>query len=201
MLFALICTDKPDALQLRMRQGPSILHLESLGTALKAAGPFTEDEGKPTGSLVIIEAEDRAAAKAMAAPIPTRRPGLFASVEIRPWKWLIKNPEAAMAYWLFKSEPETWSWTQQKAKGKAGEEWTGVRNYQARNNMRAMKVGDKGFFYHSNDDKAIVGIVEVCEAAHKDPTAKEDDWDCVDIRAVQDVPSPSRSMRSRRKKL
>ena len=58
-----------------------------------------------------------------------------------------------MAYWLFKSEPDVWSWTQQKAKGKAGEDWTGVRNYQARNNMRAMKLGDKGFFYHSNEGK------------------------------------------------
>jgi predicted RNA-binding protein with PUA-like domain len=95
-----------------------------------------------------------------------------------------------MAYWLFKSEADTWSWTEQKAKGKAGEAWTGVRNYQARNFMRAMKVGDKGFFYHSNDERAIVGIVEVCAAAHKDLTAEKGDWDCVDIRALQDVPKP-----------
>jgi predicted RNA-binding protein with PUA-like domain len=93
-----------------------------------------------------------------------------------------------MAYWLFKSEPDVWSWAMQKAKGGTGEEWTGVRNYQARNNMRAMKLGDKGFFYHSNADKAVVGIVEVCKAAHRDSTAKEGDWDCVDIRALQDVP-------------
>ncbi len=69
-----------------------------------------------------------------------------------------------MAYWLFKSEPESWSWEQQKAKGKAGEEWTGVRNFQARKNMKDMKLGDKGFFYHSGESKAIVGIVEVVEA-------------------------------------
>ena len=69
-----------------------------------------------------------------------------------------------MSYWLFKSEPETWSWTQQKAKGKAGEEWTGVRNFQARNHMRAMKKGDLGFFYHTGDDKQIVGIVDVYDA-------------------------------------
>jgi predicted RNA-binding protein with PUA-like domain len=94
-----------------------------------------------------------------------------------------------MAYWLFKSEPEVWSWDMQKAKGAAGEEWTGVRNYQARNNMRAMKLGDKGFFYHSNEGKAVVGIVEVCKLAHRDSTAKEGDWDCVDIRALQDVPT------------
>lgn len=92
------------------------------------------------------------------------------------------------AYWLFKSEPEVWSWEQQKAKGALGEEWTGVRNYQARNNMRAMKLGDQGFFYHSNDGRAVVGIVEVCKLAHKDSTAKEDAWECVDIRAVKDVP-------------
>ena len=91
-------------------------------------------------------------------------------------------------YWLFKSEPEVWSWDMQKAKGGEGEEWTGVRNYQSRNNMRAMKLGDKGFFYHSNDGRAVVGIVEVAKLAHKDSTAKEDAWECVDIRAMKDVP-------------
>jgi predicted RNA-binding protein with PUA-like domain len=96
-----------------------------------------------------------------------------------------------MAYWLFKSEPNVWSWEQQKAKGDAGEEWTGVRNYQARNNMRAMKIGDKGFFYHSNEGLEIVGIVEVCALSHPDSSAKGDPkWDCVDIRAVADVPKP-----------
>lgn len=95
-----------------------------------------------------------------------------------------------MAYWLFKSEPDVWSWEMQKAKGKVGEEWTGVRNYQARNHMRAMKLGDKGFFYHTGDVKAVVGIVEVAKLAHKDSTAKEDAWECVDIRALTDVPEP-----------
>ena len=95
-----------------------------------------------------------------------------------------------MAYWLFKSEAEVWSFEMQKAKGKIGEEWTGVRNYQARNNMRAMKLGDKGFFYHSNEGKAVAGIVEVCKLAHKDSTAQEDTWECVDIRAVADVADP-----------
>ena len=95
-----------------------------------------------------------------------------------------------MAHWLFKSEPDTWSWDQQKKKGAKGEEWTGVRNYQARNNMRAMKLGDQGFFYHSGEGKEIVGIVEVIKLAHKDSTAKEDAWDCVDIKALKDVPKP-----------
>ena len=95
MLFALLCTDKPNSLDLRMSVRPDHLkHLESLGPALKAAGPFTTDEGSPTGSLVIIEAADRAAAKAIADADPYARAGLFASVEIKPWKWLIKNPEA-----------------------------------------------------------------------------------------------------------
>ncbi len=90
-----------------------------------------------------------------------------------------------MAYWLFKSEPSTWSWDQQVAKGDVGEEWDGVRNYQARNFMRQMAIGDRGFFYHSQKDKAIVGIVEVCTEAHPDSTTDDERWDCVDIKAVR----------------
>ncbi len=95
-----------------------------------------------------------------------------------------------MAYWLFKSEPAAWSWDQQKAAGAAGTEWTGVRNYLARNNMRAMKIGDRGFFYHSNEGKEIVGVVEVAKLAHPDSTADNPTWECVDIRAVTDMPTP-----------
>lgn len=95
-----------------------------------------------------------------------------------------------MAYWLFKSEPDTWSWDQQVAKGEAGEEWGGVRNYQARNNMRAMKVGEKGFFYHSNIGKAVVGIVEVSAEAAHDSTTDDPRWECVHIRAVQPLLRP-----------
>ena len=95
-----------------------------------------------------------------------------------------------MAYWLFKSEPSTWSWDQQKAKGDAGEEWDGVRNYQARNFMREMKVGDRGFFYHSQSEKAVVGIVEVIAESHPDSTTDDERWDCVDIKAVEDLPTP-----------
>ncbi len=95
-----------------------------------------------------------------------------------------------MAYWLFKSEPDVFSWEQLAAKGKAGEEWTGVRNYQARNNMRAMKLGEKGFFYYSNEGKAVVGIAEVCKLAHRDSTADAETWECVDIRAVERLPKP-----------
>jgi len=90
-----------------------------------------------------------------------------------------------MAYWLFKSEPDAWSWDQQVAKGDIGEEWNGVRNYQARNNMRAMEIGDLGFFYHSRSGLEIVGIVEVCALAHPDSTTDDPRWDCVDIRAIK----------------
>lgn len=93
-----------------------------------------------------------------------------------------------MRYWLFKSEPSTWSWEDQVAKGTAGEEWDGVRNYQARNFMREMAVGDLGFFYHSQKAREIVGIVEVCAEAHPDSTTDDDRWDCVDIRAVELLP-------------
>lgn len=90
-----------------------------------------------------------------------------------------------MNRWLFKSEPDTWSWADQLAKGAAGEEWGGVRNYQARNNMRTMKLGDQGFFYHSNIGKEIVGIVEVCAESAPDSTTEDPRWDCVHIRAVR----------------
>lgn len=95
-----------------------------------------------------------------------------------------------MAYWLFKSEPDVWGWDHQLAKGDEGEEWGGVRNYQARNNMRAMKVGDRGFFYHSNIGKEIVGIVEVCRESQPDSTTDDPRWDCVMIKAVEALPRP-----------
>jgi predicted RNA-binding protein with PUA-like domain len=95
-----------------------------------------------------------------------------------------------MAYWLFKSEPFKFSWEILKALGAAGQEWDGVRNYAARNNMRAMRIGDKGFFYHSNEGLAVVGIAEVAALAHVDSTADSPTWECVDIRAVCDMPRP-----------
>ncbi|WP_299779938.1 EVE domain-containing protein [uncultured Roseobacter sp.] len=95
-----------------------------------------------------------------------------------------------MNYWLFKSETTTWSWDQQVAKGDAGEEWDGVRNYQARNFMREMAVGDLGFFYHSQKERAIVGIVEVIAEAHPDSTTEDERWECVDIKAVKPVKTP-----------
>jgi predicted RNA-binding protein with PUA-like domain len=102
----------------------------------------------------------------------------------------VEEGDRLMAYWLFKSEPDTWSWDQQVTKGEEGEEWNGVRNYQARNNMRAMKIGDLGFFYHSNIGKAVVGVVEVCALSHPDSTTDDPRWECVDIRAVEPLKRP-----------
>lgn len=93
-----------------------------------------------------------------------------------------------MAHWLFKSEPDVFGWDELVARGDAGEQWDGVRNYQARNNMRAMQVGELGLFYHSNIGKEAVGIVEVIALAHPDTTASDPKWECVDIRAVRKLP-------------
>lgn len=97
----------------------------------------------------------------------------------------MEQGDRLMQYWLFKSEPSVWGWDDQVAKGDAGEEWDGVRNYQARNFMRDMSVGDRGFFYHSQKEKAVVGIVEVCKEAHPDSTTDEPRWECVDIKAIE----------------
>ena len=95
-----------------------------------------------------------------------------------------------MRYWLFKSEPDTWGWPAQVTKGDAGEEWDGVRNYQARNFMREMRLGDLGFFYHSQSDKAVVGIIEVIKEAHPDSSTEDPRWECVDIKALRPLLQP-----------
>ena len=101
---------------------------------------------------------------------------------------LEKPGDQIVAKWLFKSEPEVFSFEQLLAAGKTGSEWTGIRNYGARNHMREMKLGDQGFFYYSNQGKAVMGIVEVCNLAHVDSTAENPTWECVDIRAVAALP-------------
>ncbi|OOY22946.1 ubiquinol-cytochrome C reductase [Thioclava sediminum] len=95
-----------------------------------------------------------------------------------------------MRYWLFKSEPNKFSWDDLVAKGDAGEEWDGIRNYLARNNMREMKVGDRGLFYHSNIGKEVVGICEVVAETHPDSTTDDPRWDCVDLKAVRPFTKP-----------
>ncbi len=94
------------------------------------------------------------------------------------------------AYWLFKSEPDVFSWDMLAAKGQTGEVWDGVRNYLARNNMRSMQLGDLGFFYHSNDGKEIVGVCEIIALAHQDPKDESGTWQCVDVKAVTPMPKP-----------
>ncbi|HEY5239660.1 MAG TPA: EVE domain-containing protein [Rhizomicrobium sp.] len=95
-----------------------------------------------------------------------------------------------MNYWLFKTEPETFSWEQQKSRGAKGEPWSGVRNHQAANHMKAMKKGDLGFFYHTGEEKQIVGIVEVIGEYRPDPTDETGKFGLVDVKAVRDVTKP-----------
>jgi predicted RNA-binding protein with PUA-like domain len=96
-----------------------------------------------------------------------------------------------VAYWLLKSEPDAWSWEQQIKKGANGEAWSGVRNHTAKLNLMKMQKGERGFFYHSNVGKEIVGIVEVIRAHYPDPTAKPaDPWVVVDVKAIEPLPKP-----------
>ena len=93
-----------------------------------------------------------------------------------------------MAYWLMKSEPGTWSWDDQVRDRVA--EWDGVRNHQASNNLKAMRVGDRAFFYHSVNEKRIVGIVEVVKEYYPDPTDPKGRFGMVDVKAVEPLPQP-----------
>src|SRR4051812_33052102 len=93
-----------------------------------------------------------------------------------------------MNYWIVKQEPEDYSWLDFVGDGKTA--WTGVRNYQARNNLRAMKAGDKVFYYHSGEEKAIVGIARVEKPGYADPTAKDGDWVAIDLRAEKPLKHP-----------
>lgn len=93
-----------------------------------------------------------------------------------------------MNYWLVKSEPETYSWQQLVKDGQTA--WTGVRNFTARINLRAMKKGDLVFFYHSGEGKSVVGLARVEKESYPDPTADEGDWACVDIAAVKELAKP-----------
>lgn len=98
--------------------------------------------------------------------------------------------KSGASYWLLKSEPDVFSWDMLVSRGAKGEPWTGVRNYLARNNMKAMRLGDLGFFYHSNIGKEIVGICRVIALAHPDPEDDTGTWACVDVEAVAPLPTP-----------
>ena len=91
-------------------------------------------------------------------------------------------------FWMVKSEPEAYAWSTFTQEGHTA--WTGVRNFQARNNLRAMREGDAVLFYHSVSEKALVGVARVCRTAYPDPTASEGNWDCVDLAPVCPLPEP-----------
>ncbi|HVY03733.1 MAG TPA: EVE domain-containing protein [Caulobacterales bacterium] len=95
-----------------------------------------------------------------------------------------------MAYWLVKSEPETFSWDDLVKAGAKGEPWTGVRNHAAKLHLMAMKKGDRAFYYHSGGEREVVGVAEVTKAAYPDPTASEGPWVCVDIKSVAPTKTP-----------
>ena len=93
-----------------------------------------------------------------------------------------------MQYWLVKQEPESYAWSDFAKEGRTA--WTGVRNFQARNNLRSMKEGDLVFYYHSGEEKQVVGLARVAREAYPDPTATEGDWSCVDLASVKALARP-----------
>jgi predicted RNA-binding protein with PUA-like domain len=95
-----------------------------------------------------------------------------------------------MAYWLLKTEPDTYSWDTQVERGAKGEPWTGVRNFTARRHLKEMKKGDRAFFYHTGDEKQVVGIVEVIRESYPDPTDKDGKFLAVDVKAIEPLPKP-----------
>jgi predicted RNA-binding protein with PUA-like domain len=101
---------------------------------------------------------------------------------------MAKTKDSKINHWLVKQEPEAYSWDDLVRDGKT--EWTGVRNFQARNNLKQMAVGDKVFFYHSGKEKTVVGIAEVAKAAYPDPTADDPSWVAVDLKPVKRLPEP-----------
>ena len=129
----------------------------------------------------------------MVAGDPFAKAGLFASVDIKPWRQGVGVPLAevfSMAHWLFKSEPSAFSFEKLVGEGAKGTDWSGIRNHSAKLNMMAMKKGETGFFYHSNEGKAVVGIVEVSKAFRPDPTDETGKFGMVDIKAVKSLPKP-----------
>ena len=95
-----------------------------------------------------------------------------------------------MAYWLLKTEPDVFGWDLQVARGAKGEPWSGVRNFTARRHLKGMKIGDLAFFYHTGDEKQVVGIVEVIREHYPDPTDEAHKFVCVDVKAVESFPHP-----------
>lgn len=156
-----------------------------------SAKPASAKTSTPSRKKTAAAARPKATA---AAAKPASRTAKKPSAKTKPAAKPIGAPparrEGEPLYWLFKSEPDVFSWDDLVAKGEAGEEWDGVRNYLARNNMRAMALGDLGFYYHSNAGKDIVGICKVSALAHPDSTTDDDRWECVDVAAVCPMPLP-----------
>ena len=163
---------------------------------IQLGGPFLDAKGDMAGSLIIFEAANLDAATQLArrrslcegGPVRALR-GAALEADIQRLRSASSRGHL-MAYWLFKSEPETWSWEMQKKKGAKGEPWSGVRNHQAKLNMMKMKKGERGFFYHSGDAREIVGIVEVIGEYRPDPTDETGKFGLVDVKAVRDLPKP-----------
>ena len=155
MLFAVIAFDKQDGLATRMANRSAHFEWAQASARVKIGGPFLNEKDEMVGSLIIFEAADLASRQGVA-----RRGSLCEGGVVRVQRGAALEAHLQsgwgrylMAYWLFKSEPETWSWEQQKAKGAKGEPWSGVRNHQAKLNMMKMKKGERGFFYHSGKER------------------------------------------------
>ena len=162
--------------------------LEKHAASVKLGGPFLEGD-KPVGSMLILECDNEAAARALLAEDPYAEAGLFerggaARLAAR------RRRGAVVAHWLLKSEPSTWSWDQQVAAGAKGTFWNGVRNHLAKQHLMAMKKGERGFFYHSNDERAIVGVVEVIKTYYPDHTDETGKFGMVDVKAVKALKKP-----------
>ena len=140
-----------------------LAYLEGFTKNIVIAGPLLGEDGAAMiGSLLLMEFADRKAAEAFSAGDPYRKAGLFQTVTITPGARRCRSDGARpMAYWLLKSEPSSYSWTQMVKDGRTF--WSGVRNFRPSSNMKAMKKGDRAFFYHSGDDKAVVGTVEIAK--------------------------------------
>ncbi len=152
----------------------------------KSAKAKAKPTRKPAKSASKSATADQSAGKKTGNASKTVKPSKAATSPARK----TPAPIVSTGLWLLKSEPDVFSWEMLKARGDKGEPWTGVRNYLARNNMRAMKLGDLAFFYHSNIGKEIVGIAKVSALAHPDADDETGTWDCVDVIAVEDLPKP-----------
>ena len=201
MLFIATCIDKPDSLAKRMGRRPAhLVYLSSLGAKVRAAGALLDPAGQnPVGSLLIFETLDEAEARALLAADPYAEAGCSppSTSSLGARRSASRSRGEAMAHWLVKSEPSAWSFADQIAAGDKGTSWNGVRNHAAKLNLMAMKVGEEAFFYHSNEGKAIVGVVAVTKSYYPDPSDESGRFGMVDFKAVRALERPVTLERSR----